>query len=284
MPAVKKADTAAEERGGGHTSTSGGAGDEPLPLGSKFPGLQPGKVKEAVAALLKYVGAQQESEKALFQEDEMLYLVIALKKTPKTPKNKHKPLRIPLPKPLYTSDGSQVCLIVKDHKGEGHKAAKKRVKETKASNISKVVGVSKLKTKYEAHEAKRALCGEFDLFCADERVLPQLPKLLGKTFFKKKKQPIPVDLTKADWGAQVARACAATYMYPASGSSLSIRVAKSSFSQQECALNVAAAIQGATQHVPRKWAGVQALYLKTSDSVALPVYQTLPSDSNRIKA
>ena len=42
-----------------------------------------------------------------------------------------------------------------------------------------VVGVSKLKTKYEAHEAKRALCGEFDLFCADERVLPQLPKLLG---------------------------------------------------------------------------------------------------------
>lgn len=45
----------------------------------------------------------------------------------------------------------------------------------------------------------------------------------GKTFFKKKKQPIPVDLTKADWGAQVARACAATYMYPASGSSLSIR-------------------------------------------------------------
>lgn len=75
MPAVKKADTAAEERDGGGTSTSGGAGDEPLPLGSKFPGLQPCKVKEAVAALLKYVGAQQESEKALFQEDEMLYLV-----------------------------------------------------------------------------------------------------------------------------------------------------------------------------------------------------------------
>ena len=45
----------------------------------------------------------------------------------------------------------------------------------------------------------------------------------GKTFFKKKKQPIPVDLTKADWGAQIQRACQATYMYPASGSSLSIR-------------------------------------------------------------
>ena len=42
-----------------------------------------------------------------------------------------------------------------------------------------VVGISKLKTKYEAHESKRRLCSEYDLFCADERVLPQLPKLLG---------------------------------------------------------------------------------------------------------
>lgn len=106
----------------------------------------------------------------------------------------------------------------------------------------------------QAHEAKRKLCGEYDLFLADERVLPQLPKLLGefcapwgcqsplaactcwfsdmdtevchhhapplqwhsigltlhcvrlpagKTFFKKKKQPIPVNLATKDWGAQV---------------------------------------------------------------------------------
>lgn len=31
----------------------------------------------------------------------------------------------------------------------------------------------------QAHEAKRKLCSEYDLFVADERVLPQLPKLLG---------------------------------------------------------------------------------------------------------
>lgn len=54
------------------------------------------------------------------------------------------------------------------------------MKEAAAANIAKVVGVSKLKTKYEAHEAKRRLCGEYDLFCADERVIPQLPKLLGE--------------------------------------------------------------------------------------------------------
>ena len=42
-----------------------------------------------------------------------------------------------------------------------------------------VVGLSKLRTKYESHEAKRQLCGSYDLFLADERVLPSLPKLLG---------------------------------------------------------------------------------------------------------
>lgn len=42
-----------------------------------------------------------------------------------------------------------------------------------------VVGLSKLRTKYESHEAKRQLCNSFDLFLADERVLPSLPKLLG---------------------------------------------------------------------------------------------------------
>ena len=47
------------------------------------------------------------------------------------------------------------------------------------STIDQVVGLSKLKTKYEAHEAKRRLCGEYDFFVADDRILPSLPKLLG---------------------------------------------------------------------------------------------------------
>ena len=39
--------------------------------------------------------------------------------------------------------------------------------------------MSKLRTKYESHEAKRILAGAYDLFVADERVIPSLPKLLG---------------------------------------------------------------------------------------------------------
>lgn len=63
--------------------------------------------------------------------------------------------------------------------GEGHKAAKSKVREERVAGISKVVGLSKLRTKYESHEAKRQLCNSYDLFAADERILPSLPKLLG---------------------------------------------------------------------------------------------------------
>lgn len=63
--------------------------------------------------------------------------------------------------------------------GEGHKAAKSKVREERVAGISKVVGLSKLRTKYESHEAKRQLCNSYDMFAADERILPSLPKLLG---------------------------------------------------------------------------------------------------------
>jgi len=67
------------------------------------------------------------------------------------------------------------------HAGEGHKEAKQYVKQQKLAGITKIVGVSKLKAKYEAPEAKRQLCSLYDIFLADERVIPSLPKLLGDT-------------------------------------------------------------------------------------------------------
>ena len=43
-----------------------------------------------------------------------------------------------MPHALYTAAGAEVCLIVKDHKGEGHKEAKKRVKQAELARIAKV--------------------------------------------------------------------------------------------------------------------------------------------------
>lgn len=246
----------------------------PAPKQAALPVSQQQLLK-ATAALLKHASQRQDSAKDLFDEDEFLYLVVALKNMPRQGR-KDKPVRLPIPHPLYDLEGTDICLIVKDHKGEGHKEAKARVRAEKTAGVTKVIGVSKLKTKYESHEAKRELCKAYSLFLADSRVLPSLPKLIGKSFFKKKKQPLPVDLRKANWGAQVRAAAAATYMYPASGTCLNIRVARSTMSQQQVLDNCLAALGGAVEQLPHKWKGVRALHLKTADSVALPVYQALP--------
>ena len=113
-------------------------------------GLREDQIKKAVAALLKHIAKQQARANDLLEEDELLYLVssfsslgvsqrkscriaahysahrlidgtigrqtIALKKTPQAPR-RDKPLRIPLPHPLYDFEGAEVCLLVKDHKG-----------------------------------------------------------------------------------------------------------------------------------------------------------------------
>lgn len=164
-------------------------------------------------------------------------------------------------------------ILLQQYTGEGHKESKKKVKEDGIVGISKVVGLSKLKTKYESFEAKRQLCNSYDLFVADERVLGSLPKLIGKSFFKKKKQPIPVRLTGKDWASQVRKACEATYLFFSGGSSLTIKVAKTSQTEGECVDNFVEAVKGVVEHVPKKWSGVKALYIKTAQSVALPVYQ-----------
>ena len=36
--------------------------------------------------------------------------------------------------------------------------------------------------------------------------------------------------------------------------------------------NAAVAINGAANKIPRKWGNIQSIYIKTTDSVALPVY------------
>ena len=53
---------------------------------------------------------------------------------------------------------------------------------------------------------------------------------------------------------------------------------------EECMDNIFAAVTSAMEHVSKKWSNVQALHLKSVNSVAIPMYQTLPSEqSSNIK-
>lgn len=61
------------------------------------------------------------------------------------------------------------------------------------------------------------------------------------------------------------------------------RVARSSFSAEQCAENVEKVLQQAILHLPKKWKGIRSCFLKTSDSLALPIYQRLPDDEGVLK-
>lgn len=246
-----------------------------------LPGLDYKQVLKAVTALKRYTGSVTQAD--LLDEDEFFYIMLSLKKTSPAQRS-DKPVRIPVPHPLYDFEGAEICLFVKDDKsGEGHKNAKKRLAQyEKKAGISKVVGTSKLRTKFESFEQKRILCGQYDLFLADDRILPSLPKLIGKQFFRKKKQPIPIKLSGKDWSLQFDKARRCTVLIQSGGSCISIKVARSSFSEQDIVTNIQAVLNGAVAHIPKKWANVQAVFLKTADSVALPVYQCSPDDKTVI--
>ena len=76
-----------------------------------------------------------------------------------------------------------VCLITKDPQRE----YKDRIANDGIKFISRVVDIRHLKGKWKPFEARRLLLKENGLFLADERVIPLLPKLLGKVFFEAKK-------------------------------------------------------------------------------------------------
>lgn len=240
------------------------------------------QLAKAVASLLKFVGRQKEKSKQLLDDEEFIYVNIALKKTP-SDKRRNKPKCIPIPHPLVTREGAEICLFVKDHDGSGQKEVKQRLEKLeKNGGVSKVIGVKKLKTKYESFEAKRELSKAYGLFLADDRILNILPKLIGKSFFKKKKQPVPIDLSRKDWAAEIRKACECTFLFLSGGSCLSIKVAKSSFTAEEVVENVNVVMEAVVQYIPKQWKNIQGVFLKTADSVALPVYQVLPDPATKV--
>lgn len=141
------------------------------------------QVKKAVVALLKHesAGGAQKKKAQLFEESDakVISLVLGMKEFPKIKRTK--PHQIAIPHSLHSE--SEICIIVKDPQ----KALKERLEADPIDGVVKVIGLTKLRDNYKTFEAKRNLCDSYDLFMVDRRVLPMLPKLIGKSFFVKKK-------------------------------------------------------------------------------------------------
>lgn len=145
--------------------------------------LQQEQVEKAVTALLKHeankAAKNAGGKESLLSDDSVISLLVGMKDFPK--KTRSKAYMITLPHSLH--ENSEICLIVKDPQ----RAIKQRLEKDPIDGVVKVIGLSKLRKNYKTYEAKRNLCDGYDLFLADRGVLPMLPRLLGKTFFTKKK-------------------------------------------------------------------------------------------------
>nr|GEU49882.1 zeatin O-xylosyltransferase-like [Tanacetum cinerariifolium] len=173
------------------------------------------------------------------------------------------PYKIPLPNTLISSP--QACLIIDDRLNSNltSKQAKEKIRAD-AVPVSKVIKLSKLKSSYKPFEAKRKLCDSYDVFFADKRVVPFLPKLLGNCFFRSKKLPLGVDLSHKNWKEQIERGFKAGLLSFGRGTCSVVRVARVGMDKGEIVKNVNAGVEGVLGFVPKKILGVRSLHLKFS--------------------
>lgn len=225
--------------------------------------------------------------------DDFIYLLLTLKRVP-PPEFSQIPHKITLPYPIhsFTHQSFNLCLIIDDRPTKSpHKiTSEDALKRIKAQDvpISKVLKLSKIKSDYASFEKRRHLYQSFDMFFADKRLIPLLPKYLGKQFYKKKRKvPVPVDLrNSSNWKEQIEGACGSALLCLGSGTCSVLRIGncgvRNGMGKDQIVENVLAAIKGLVEIVPRKWGGVKALHLKLSDSLSLPIFEAGPGSGIEI--
>ena len=242
--------------------------------GKLAPPLNTEQVERAVDALLNHVQRTKKTggKEQLFDSADPISVLIGMKSIPATG-GRTKPYLIELKHPLMDPAETEVCLIVKDPQRE----FKDKIEAKGITSVKKVIGVSKLRAKFKQYEAKRQLCSSYDLFLADDRVLPMLPHLIGKVFFEKKKQPLPVKLTRENWDRQFKNIFNATPFYLAEGLCSTIKAGHTGMDRAHIVGNIVSALDKVAEILPKKWKGIQAVHIKTHDSIALPIYHSLPT-------
>lgn len=143
--------------------------------------------------------------------------------------------------------------------------------------VKKVLGLDSLRKKHASFEQKRQLLSKYNMFMADDRILPMMSKALGKAFIKAKRLPVPINLTRElALPLAVQKALSATCMTVNTGTCISIRTGHTGMEPEKISANIMAIVKSAVTKIPRSWANVQMISIKTADSVSLPVYNKTP--------
>lgn len=211
-----------------------------------------------------------------------------------------KPAKISLPHPLNTSAATTICLITGDpQRTYKDIVASPAFPSELRSRITRVIGVQKIKAKFHQYESQRQLLAEHDMFLADDRIITQLPKLLGKTFYKSSaKRPVPINMqapaprtdgkrvarAKVDGraketispqklAAEIQKTLGAALVALSPSTLTSVRVGLAGWPAEKVAKNITAvANELIAKFVPKKWRGVRAIHIKGPETTALPIW------------
>jgi ribosome biogenesis protein UTP30 len=213
-----------------------------------------------------------------------------------------KPSKLAVPHPLNTSSTSTICLITADPQATFKEiVSSPAFPSALSARVTKVVGISKIKEKFNQYEAQRKLFAEHDIFLADDRIITMLPKALGKTFYKSTvKRPIPVSLseqaprtdgkriarakvakgrvqlspgTPQAIAAEIEKAIQSAVVNLSPSTNTSVRVGYASWDAEKLAENVEAVANGLIEKfVTKKWRGVRAIHIKGPETASLPIW------------
>ncbi|KAG0172931.1 hypothetical protein DFQ28_008487 [Apophysomyces sp. BC1034] len=152
---------------------------------------------------------------------------------------KGKPTRILLKHAIQSAD-TQRCLFTKDPQ----RTYKDLLVSNKIKGIHKVISISKLKKDYTPEE-RQQLFDNYDVFMADQQILPLLPKILGRQWYKKRN---------------------------------AIKIASTGHNEMQAYENLMDSISSIVKNVPGGAKNIRALQIKSAESTSLPVYEAAVVD------
>ncbi|RHY63820.1 hypothetical protein DYB34_005334 [Aphanomyces astaci] len=233
------------------------------------------QVTKAVVALKQFLKKKQaqKSKQALVDENKTIQIIFTRITVPRNESLKAIPIKLPH---NIRGDG-EACLFVKDSDKDRIKA---HLKDDPVAGLTKVMTIKKLKKNYSQFKDKRELKAAYGVFLVDDRVLPYVKSLVGKTFFDAKKQPTTVNVTgKKNISTHIRRVLGGTEMFLSPGPCFNVKIAHDGMDTADIVDNIIQGTKNILAHVPKGWKNTKSINIKTSDSVALPIYNALPNSS-----
>lgn len=260
--------------------------------------------KEATASTRNLLADPDDSSSdGLSQISDPIWLILTTKKH-MVDQRRLKPGKISLPHSLNSSATIRICLFTADpQRAFKDTVAHPSFPTDLTPRITRIMGISKLKARYKSFESRRQLLAEHDIFLADSRIVTMLPNILGKTFYKGPKRPMPVNFeppkpkdpttgkrrprselnTSAEspravtspkaLAQEIGRALSSTQIHLSPSPTTAIRVGLASFTPEQLAANIEMVVNGMVERfVAKGWRNVRSIHIKGPNTLAIPIW------------